>query len=372
MSKRFHYTHDGVQYGPVEARELKAAAERGGLIPTDLVWQEGAPDWVAASTVKGLFPPAAYAAPVVPTRGGPPPLPPGGGQPSPSQRSAEFGQHALLEAKATAQATTEQLTRLVGFGSSRLKEQRLRREAGAALAVLGERLNQQGLGDSSIREQIARLHDEIEGAKLAKSSTRQQETQRRRLCAQLAEPFLLQPAPSGLETEHAAAMAAREAERATHDEVEQSQHALLPDNQSSRRRVLIGAAVLVVFLFVSGSVFLAVAGRVLGIGGGAHPSILLGEWKGTSDLIFGLKFTTEFDFHRNGRVFWYQDFGDLGDNRGAGTWKVTRVEGDRYTIEMHNDLDPDEAWGWVIEFDGNDEFTITGYDDMPITVQRVD
>ena len=187
---------------------------------------------------------------------------------------------------------------------------------------------------------------------------------------QLALPYLEQPAPSGLETEHAAALAAREAELASHEEVEQSQHALLPADQSSRRRVLIGAGVLVVLLILSGSVLLAVAGRVLGIGGGDHPPILIGKWKGSTT--FFLNFTTEFDFQRDGRVFWYQDFGDFGDNRGAGTWEVTRVEGDRYTIEMHNDLDPDEAWGWVIEFNGDHEFTITGYDDMPITVQRAD
>jgi hypothetical protein len=366
MPKRFHYFHDGAQQGPVDAQVLKSLAAEGNLLPTDLVWPEGAPDWVPASSVRGLFPPAP------PPDAGPPPLPPAGAHTPGSQRVAELSQHALEEAKATARATTEQVTRLVGFGSNRLKEQRLRRAAGAALAAFGERLYDVGLGDSSVRAAIARIDEEIPGLKLTKSSTHDHETQRRRLCAQLAEPFLDQPSPAGLETQQASAIAARDAEQSSHRDVEESQHALLPADPSVRRRVLIGAAVLAVLLLVGGIVVLSIAGRVLGLGGGGdHPSILLGEWKGAGTYLF-LDFTTEFDFRSNGRVFWYQDLGDLGGNRGAGTWEVTRVEGDRYTIEMHNDLDPDEAWGWVVEFNGRDEFTISGFDDIPITVQRVD
>lgn len=47
---------DGRRRGPLEARELKDLADRAELKPDDLVWRDDSPDWVKASTVKGLFP----------------------------------------------------------------------------------------------------------------------------------------------------------------------------------------------------------------------------------------------------------------------------------------------------------------------------
>lgn len=52
----WYYARDGQQQGPVSAAQLKQMAGAGELEPDDLVFQEGGKDWVAASTVKGLFP----------------------------------------------------------------------------------------------------------------------------------------------------------------------------------------------------------------------------------------------------------------------------------------------------------------------------
>ena len=52
----FWYESNGEQKGPVTAAQLKGFAVSGELRPTDMIWKEGAPDWMTAGTVKGLFP----------------------------------------------------------------------------------------------------------------------------------------------------------------------------------------------------------------------------------------------------------------------------------------------------------------------------
>ncbi|MDO5687468.1 MAG: DUF4339 domain-containing protein [Neisseria sp.] len=63
MSTQWYYTENGQQQGPVGAQELRARAESGRLLPTDLVWREGMENWVEARRVKGLLPAAPPAAP---------------------------------------------------------------------------------------------------------------------------------------------------------------------------------------------------------------------------------------------------------------------------------------------------------------------
>jgi GYF domain 2 len=68
MSQQWYYAHEGQQFGPVVAAQLKQAADAGQLYPMDLVWKEGLANWVPASSIKGLFSAAALAA-------APPPAP---------------------------------------------------------------------------------------------------------------------------------------------------------------------------------------------------------------------------------------------------------------------------------------------------------
>jgi hypothetical protein len=65
----WYYAHDEQQFGPVSTVDLKRLAERGDLVPSDLVWRQGMSDWVQASEVKGLFQPQPTAAqpPAAPT-----------------------------------------------------------------------------------------------------------------------------------------------------------------------------------------------------------------------------------------------------------------------------------------------------------------
>lgn len=59
MPNEWHYTLNGQQISaPATSTQLKQLATSGQLKPSDLVWQEGMPDWVPASAVRGLFPAA--------------------------------------------------------------------------------------------------------------------------------------------------------------------------------------------------------------------------------------------------------------------------------------------------------------------------
>jgi hypothetical protein len=56
MASEWHYTRNGQQAPePVSSSGLRQLASSGQLLPTDLVWQEGMPNWMPASSVKGLF-----------------------------------------------------------------------------------------------------------------------------------------------------------------------------------------------------------------------------------------------------------------------------------------------------------------------------
>jgi hypothetical protein len=58
-SRRYYYQQDNQQHGPLPAAQLKTLCAAGQVRATDLVWCEGMPEWVQASTVPELFPPAA-------------------------------------------------------------------------------------------------------------------------------------------------------------------------------------------------------------------------------------------------------------------------------------------------------------------------
>lgn len=82
------YARQGVKYGPMSGRELKAIAAAGGLSANDKVWKVGLTRWVDATAVKGLLP--AHALIEVP-----PPLPPA---PTPSPSASAPPRHAAAAA----------------------------------------------------------------------------------------------------------------------------------------------------------------------------------------------------------------------------------------------------------------------------------
>jgi GYF domain 2 len=59
----WHYSRGNEQHGPVSSAQLKQMAAGGQLQPTDLIWKDGMPGWVAAGKIKGLFDAAVSSAP---------------------------------------------------------------------------------------------------------------------------------------------------------------------------------------------------------------------------------------------------------------------------------------------------------------------
>jgi hypothetical protein len=56
MAKRWFMTRDGKKrYGPFSRAQLRQLVSSGRLLPSDMLWPEGAPKWVPASSVSGLF-----------------------------------------------------------------------------------------------------------------------------------------------------------------------------------------------------------------------------------------------------------------------------------------------------------------------------
>ena len=56
MADMWYYTTEGKQMDAVPIKELKRLVGDGTLKPTDMVWKEGLPRWIRASSVNELFP----------------------------------------------------------------------------------------------------------------------------------------------------------------------------------------------------------------------------------------------------------------------------------------------------------------------------
>lgn len=67
QDKVWWYATGDQRFGPYSGSELRAIASTGKIATTDLIWKEGLANWLPASSVKGLLPPAPASVP--------PPLP---------------------------------------------------------------------------------------------------------------------------------------------------------------------------------------------------------------------------------------------------------------------------------------------------------
>ena len=62
MSDQWHLLQEGQQYGPYTGDQLVEFAKEGRVVRESMLWAEGMADWLPASQIEGLFPPAAVAA----------------------------------------------------------------------------------------------------------------------------------------------------------------------------------------------------------------------------------------------------------------------------------------------------------------------
>ena len=54
-NSRWFYVQRGETYGPVSSADLRAAAHLGFIGPDDMIRRSDRTDWVAASSLRGLF-----------------------------------------------------------------------------------------------------------------------------------------------------------------------------------------------------------------------------------------------------------------------------------------------------------------------------
>jgi uncharacterized protein DUF4339 len=55
MASAWYFSKHGTQLGPVSSSQLRQLVHTGQVLPTDLIWKEGMPTWVAAGSVEDLF-----------------------------------------------------------------------------------------------------------------------------------------------------------------------------------------------------------------------------------------------------------------------------------------------------------------------------
>ena len=122
MADEWHYSVGGNRLGPVASSELKSLAESGQLSPTDLIWKEGLQNWVAASSVKGLFPKSS----------GPPPLP---AISQPASAAEDLAPKVEAAARATADAAKAAMKSIAA--SKPIAGFHIQRAALGAASILG-------------------------------------------------------------------------------------------------------------------------------------------------------------------------------------------------------------------------------------------
>jgi hypothetical protein len=83
------------------------------------------------------------------------------------------------------------------------------------------------------------------------------------------------------------------------------------------------------------------------------------------------------EFKRDGRVTWTESTQALGgmSTTASGTWKVGRVEGNKYVVHVVNDSEPDRTYGWTLTLEGSDRLSLddapnSGLDFLPVTFER--
>lgn len=169
--------------GPLTLAQLQARAATGQLRVTDRVWQEGTPKWVAAGSVKGVFPVAPLSPAVQKATGH-------GAARRLLGSLKHLGKRLAQEGRETLAATWGQTARLVNYTTALWRKRRLKRSAFNAQLAVGEHLLASGLGDQHVRSKIASLDEQIRVAKAANRSTDSMQAERRTLLVQLAVPAI--------------------------------------------------------------------------------------------------------------------------------------------------------------------------------------
>ena len=85
MAEEWFVGRNGQQSGPFSPAQLRQLAASGQVSKGDLVWKEGLSNWVAASSIRGLFPEGGQVSATPSARPGPRPVAPPPRAPSPAE-----------------------------------------------------------------------------------------------------------------------------------------------------------------------------------------------------------------------------------------------------------------------------------------------
>ena len=237
MTNRWWYLQNKQKLGPLTLEEMRILLTSGRLQPVDMIWQEGTPKWVPASSVAKS--PA---------------------ESSPSQTSvveqngshlgnqfASFKRRLSDEVKATARATWNATAELAMKLNGTLQQRTLARAVGAAQLDLGQRLCEIGVGDEQTRFQVAALDDKLRIIKDARGSTRALAAEKDEMLLRLAIAALAEKkSPAGAEKEYEAAVSAELRLQQHHQ-----QHSAVSSQRPGWGRALLGFAVVVCLVAVT-------------------------------------------------------------------------------------------------------------------------
>lgn len=124
----WYYAQGDAEHGPVTAVQLRALAEQGKLLPSDLVWKEGMDDWKPANGVRGLFAPEAA---------GPSPPPDRSGAPPPSPSIVPSSGSSTFEAAASFQPSPRKPRMRGGGAGMSIEPLKYGRFFGQPMLILG-------------------------------------------------------------------------------------------------------------------------------------------------------------------------------------------------------------------------------------------
>ena len=156
---------------------------------------------------------------------------------------------ALSESKEAARATAAHALRVKDYGQGRWQQRELMAESLARRIDLGATMQQLGLGDRELREQIDELQERIRSLEAAGAKTKTVYAQLRDVQAALGAAAIAQGvAPSGAEVEFQAAQAAEAAVMNHQQALVGSQAALRPADRRQAWRIAGGYAVVALAL----------------------------------------------------------------------------------------------------------------------------
>lgn len=288
-ARQYFFVHDGIEVGPVSAKQLRAFAAEGKLLPDDRVREEGSSKSIRAVKIQGLFPEPPSAPPVqeAARESTPPtqnsrsasreprtfdrtgaPFSQESANPSPGAEtsaagsmspatpsSSPHGQAAIIETvkrevKGVALDTWSQSVAISRFARGWWNGQAIKERAKESQRELGSELCRLGHGDSGTLRAMGDLRGRINDPQTPRADAEAARRELAQLELQVAEPVLNRShPPAEVEQPWRTARELRAQVAARDQELQSARHALLPPDRRTQLRVVAGYAVVAIVVY---------------------------------------------------------------------------------------------------------------------------